>query len=830
MARKSSRGKEYPALVEVAGDGRSVRVADVTIPREATPRGGAPSWSEIRDLVLDQPTAETLRFLARGLICDANVLLVGETATSKSAGVQFLAALTGNPLLRISLNGQTDTGELVGRFMPNPDPGIRRADLEKHRQTLQPASREILDQAVADKRELEMVDRLRIAAVEGWPPGVEQPWVFREGLVVEALRCGAWVLLDEVNLAETAVLERLNSVLDHPRSLVLTEHDGTRFGLTGGVPIEPRFRMLATMNPAEYEGRSRLSQAFLNRWTLVRAVRLPTEADYRALVRGFVLQEIPVVEVAGQCWRGVVDAPSGLGPSRSGYDDLRRLKGVEAALDGLAVFHTKMVTLCSDGGSGAAIGGTRRQPYSYTRRDLITCLDMMDDLAGQAADVQDVLREAIECVYRQRILDEVDRERVRDVIAVLALGTASNGPGGQTPPIATLCPSATWQSWSGQLAAGASAGFLLELKAGWSIELTTSPPEGAAESDTVLELRHRDLGLVARDDDGGVGLSSSLTHRVADGGTHEVRLRHLGGAAGAYRLAYRCSQGGATDRIEPVDNWRTVSGELPRPTRASPNPCRDYSFEAAVGDRYDFSTSPSTGNGLATFDSTLEVLDPDGSRLAFNDDGGDGRTSVVRSATAAHAGTHVVRVAAYKASPGDFRLAYRRSPADGPTDSRSSGGTLDASRFSRPLISGIEARAVLEPIADWRSEAGKLTAAAPVARYDFEGRTGTRLAFSTSASDGGAHADFDTVIDLYDPDGVLVASDDDGGEGLTSVLRTVLAASGRHAVIVRDFDIDPDDEEEDDDDDGEIASLFSLDPDEPGAETRSFRLAYRIET
>ena len=176
--------------------------------------------------------------------------------------------------------------------------------------------------------------------------------------------------------------------------------------------------------------------------------------------------------------------------------------------------------------------------------------------------------------------------------------------------------------------------------------------------------------------------------------------------------------------------------------------------------------------------------------------GGDGKTSVVRSATAARAGTHVVRVAAYKASPGDFRLAYRRSPADGPTDSRSRGGTLDASRLSGPRISGIEARAVLEPSADWRSEAGELTAAAPVARYDFEGRRGTGLAFSTSASDGGAHADFDTVIDLYGPDGLLVASDDDGGEGLTSVLHVVLAASGRHAVIVRDFDIDPDDEED----------------------------------
>lgn len=34
--------------------------------------------------------------------------------------------------------------------------------------------------------------------------------VFREGLLVQAVRCGHWIVLDELNLAPTEVLEALN--------------------------------------------------------------------------------------------------------------------------------------------------------------------------------------------------------------------------------------------------------------------------------------------------------------------------------------------------------------------------------------------------------------------------------------------------------------------------------------------------------------------------------------------------------------------------------------------------------------------------------------------
>ena len=71
--------------------------------------------------------------------------------------------------------------------------------------------------------------------------------------MVQALKRGWWVLLDEVNLAEPQILERLNSVLERDPTLVLTEHDHSAFG-PGGRPVHADFRVFATMNPAEYVG------------------------------------------------------------------------------------------------------------------------------------------------------------------------------------------------------------------------------------------------------------------------------------------------------------------------------------------------------------------------------------------------------------------------------------------------------------------------------------------------------------------------------------------------------------------------------------------------
>jgi midasin len=62
------------------------------------------------------------------------------------------------------------------------------------------------------------------------------------GVLVEAMRSGHWIILDELNLAPTDVLEALNRVLDDNRELFIPETQET-------VKAHPCFMLFATQNP-----------------------------------------------------------------------------------------------------------------------------------------------------------------------------------------------------------------------------------------------------------------------------------------------------------------------------------------------------------------------------------------------------------------------------------------------------------------------------------------------------------------------------------------------------------------------------------------------------
>lgn len=75
------------------------------------------------------------------------------------------------------------------------------------------------------------------------------------------MRHGHWILLDELNLASQSVLEGLNAVLDHRRSVFVPE-------LGEEVGASANFRLFGAQNPAmEGGGRRRLPRSFLNRFT-----------------------------------------------------------------------------------------------------------------------------------------------------------------------------------------------------------------------------------------------------------------------------------------------------------------------------------------------------------------------------------------------------------------------------------------------------------------------------------------------------------------------------------------------------------------------------------
>jgi hypothetical protein len=286
-------------------------------------------------------------------------LLEGETSTAKTSAVLFLAAQLGQPVVRLNLNGQSDTGELIGRYVPADSGGFR----------------------------------------------------WQDGLVLRAMREGLWLLLDEVNLAEPQVLERLNSLLEREPSLVVSEHDGERIA---GSAIHSDFRVIATMNPAEYSGRSALSPAWRDRWRAHRVVPAPNELAIEQFLRASVFGETPAVELAGARWSAsTIEAPWGR---------LAVVGSMAPFLAALARFHVSLERAL---GVGGGPGSARRERYVVTRRNLLSVLDWLARRlpAGSEADEQAAMREALVRYYLERVAPG-DRAAVVRLLDAAGIGPA----------------------------------------------------------------------------------------------------------------------------------------------------------------------------------------------------------------------------------------------------------------------------------------------------------------------------------------------------------------------------------------------------------------------
>jgi midasin len=94
-----------------------------------------------------------------------------------------------------------------------------------------------------------------ILAIDRYEKAEKNSFIFSyvEGSLVKALREGCWILLEEINLANADVLERLQSILGGG-SLTLTE-----FGSHTPVARNPNFRLFATMNPGTQIGKKELA-------------------------------------------------------------------------------------------------------------------------------------------------------------------------------------------------------------------------------------------------------------------------------------------------------------------------------------------------------------------------------------------------------------------------------------------------------------------------------------------------------------------------------------------------------------------------------------------
>lgn len=74
------------------------------------------------------------------------------------------------------------------------------------------------------------------------------------GVLIDAMRKGYWIILDELNLAPTDVLEALNRLLDDNRELFVAETQEV-------IKAHPRFMLFATQNPPGLYGGRKVDQS-----------------------------------------------------------------------------------------------------------------------------------------------------------------------------------------------------------------------------------------------------------------------------------------------------------------------------------------------------------------------------------------------------------------------------------------------------------------------------------------------------------------------------------------------------------------------------------------
>jgi len=146
------------------------------------------------------------------------VLLCGQTGCGKTTACQLYAALQKQELITYNCHLNTESADFVGGVRPSR---VESSEENSTKQTF--------------------------------------PWV--NGPLVDAMRTGGVFLLDEISLADEAVIERINSVLEPSRSITLTEKDGEE------IYANESFRLVATMNPGGDFGKKELSPALRNRFT-----------------------------------------------------------------------------------------------------------------------------------------------------------------------------------------------------------------------------------------------------------------------------------------------------------------------------------------------------------------------------------------------------------------------------------------------------------------------------------------------------------------------------------------------------------------------------------
>ncbi|KAJ2358747.1 AAA ATPase midasin, partial [Coemansia sp. RSA 2618] len=244
------------------------------------------------------------------------VLLVGDTGCGKTTVCQMLAQARGQQLRIVNCHQNTESSDILGSQRPVRN---RAALLEQARAVLEPVfGSDIVVDSPAALQQLIAQQNVDVATFEeplanamALLERAQALFAWHDGPLVQALRNGDMFLMDELNLADDSVLERLNSVLEPARTLVLAENVGAAM-----VTARTGFGFVATMNPGGDYGKRELSPALRNRFTELWA---PVTVD-RDDLHMVLCARLGAIDARGECARVMLDFVAYL------HDDARVLQ------------------------------------------------------------------------------------------------------------------------------------------------------------------------------------------------------------------------------------------------------------------------------------------------------------------------------------------------------------------------------------------------------------------------------------------------------------------------------------------------------------------------
>ena len=132
-------------------------------------------------------TKTNLMKLLRAYSLNKPILIEGPPGVGKTALVEQVAKVTGRKLVRVNLSEQTDMMDLLGSEYPTS--ANKSSD--------------------ADFSDDEDQDEIHFR--------------WGDGVLLSAIKEGHWLLIDEMNLAQQSILEGLNAILDHRRTVYIPE-------------------------------------------------------------------------------------------------------------------------------------------------------------------------------------------------------------------------------------------------------------------------------------------------------------------------------------------------------------------------------------------------------------------------------------------------------------------------------------------------------------------------------------------------------------------------------------------------------------------------------